>query len=89
MEFKSKYLRYNLTNGDVCVCVLEDGVNWNATGVCLGIYYDGDFYDILVKEDDSMPHDAWKLSYDDEEGGDNCFVKEFSFTGKNVENLER
>ena len=85
MEWKNVHLRFEdkLQNGDVCNCLLEDGCNWNQIGIVLAIYYDGQFYDAMVKEDNCLPHEQWLLCYDD---GSTC-VEEYLFTGKNVENI--
>lgn len=85
MEFTDANLRFGgkLLNGDLCVCKLFDNVNWNQTGVALGVYYDGQFYDAQVKEDDTLPHSVWGM-YDE---NSISLVKEYAFTGVNVENL--
>ena len=83
MKFKNVHLRIELKNGDVCVCHLVE-CNWNKTGICLAVYYDGQFYDAQVEEDNMMPRESWKLVYDD---GD-TIVCDYCFTGENVELLK-
>lgn len=84
MEFINTNYRFTeLKNGDVCVCHLEE-CNWNQTNICLAVYFDGQFYDIMVKEDNMMPHENLMLADDNNVS----MVKEFSFTGDNVDNLD-
>ena len=86
MDWIDAYLRFEkkLRNGDVCVCKLDDGSNWNTTGIKLGIYWDGQFYEVQVKEHGNiLPHDTWGLWYED----GSSFVNEYAFTGENVEDL--
>jgi hypothetical protein len=85
MDFINSHLRFQnkIPNGEICVCKLKDGCNWNQTGVVLGVYYDGQFYDSQVKESNMLDSEQWGLWYED---GESC-VEEYAPTGVNVEDL--
>lgn len=89
MNWKKSELRHaELKNGDIVVCKLLDNVNWNQTGIALGIYLDGQIYDAYVKEDDNLHHDEWSLTDREVEYGvHENLVDVYCFTGENVDDL--
>ncbi len=72
MDFTKKHSK---NNGDVFVVTLD---GWNHTGIGLAVYYDGEFYDTMVKEENMMSHEDWCIT--------EC-VKDYHFIGENIEDL--
>ncbi len=80
MEFKTKYLRHEQENGDVLVCRLDGKYYFNSVGITLGIYYLGEIYDILIKEEE--------MSDFEEDLKITEIVCDYAFTGENVKNIK-
>jgi hypothetical protein len=74
MEFKNKHLRYELTDGDICIA--EVSKDFHSVGYVVCYYKDGHLYDVLALENDDMSDDHWTLLDD--------VCEKFMFIGKNI-----
>lgn len=88
MNWKDVNLRFELKNGDVCVCRLTREYFYYQVNIVLTVYKDGHFYDIQCKEENIMPKEDHCLTHREVNGGEiKNLIKDYCFTGENVKDI--